>query len=56
MNLEYYIPIEYVEKFKKQAALPKNYRIAVVFDNNFLISVFRSINESKYNEILQVMK
>ena len=51
---EKYIPDYYITKITKQATIPiAKDREYITFDTKYLLSVFKSINESAYKEVLR---
>ena len=52
---ERFIPDIHIKQIKMQKGLPRKDRITTGFDNKFLISVLRSINEKKYDIIVSLM-
>ena len=51
-NWEYFIPNIHVAGIKYEASLPKEDRSYTGFDNKFFISVLKSIDEVKYNQVI----
>jgi len=45
----------YVKRIKLEARLEREKRTTTSFDNNFLISIFRSLNEKAYDKVIEIM-
>ena len=52
---ELFIPNVHIANIKYEASLPKQERSSTGFDNKFLISVFKSLDEDKYNQVLKIV-
>ena len=50
---ELYIPSDYIKGIKQQAALPIKDRTSTNFDNCFLIGVLRTLDEDRYDSIIE---
>ena len=51
---ELYVPVPYIKKIKVQAKNPSvEKREYIAFDTKYLLSVFRSLNETEYAKILR---